>query len=164
MSSKGNSESEPAWIVQARSLFDLLVEQSELDDYGQRMFVGKLGDLFHQTGASNANYTKILNLLRAYDVIRIVQRGNRHQSTIIEITGKLQRSALIPPEHLTEARSAATLLAGFENDLAALKAWRESVTKGGLDIAEAMRSFELRITRLEREVKQFGSRKTEKPK
>jgi hypothetical protein len=159
-----NSDNEPAWIKQARSLFDLLEEQSEVDEYGMRLWVGKLMDLYRQTGASNANYTKIVNLLRAYEVIRFIQRGNRHQTTIIEITGKLPRSNLLPPEHLTEARSAATLLAGFENDLAALIAWRESLTKGGLDIAEVLRSFELRITRLEREVKQFGSSKTHKPK
>jgi hypothetical protein len=35
-----DSDNEPAWIAQARSLFDLLDEQAEVDDYGQRMFVG----------------------------------------------------------------------------------------------------------------------------
>jgi hypothetical protein len=100
-----------------------------------------------------------MNLLRAYEVIRVVKRGNRHQSSIIEITGKLPRSALLPPNHLTEARSSATLVAEVEAEVKSLTAWRESLTKGGLDIAEVLRDFELRITRIEREVQRFGSSK-----
>lgn len=148
---------EPAWIGQSRDLFWLLREQSKPNEYGQQIWQGKLLGLYHEVGASNASYTRIMRLLTTYGVIRYVQRGNRHQPTVIEITGELPRGDLIPPEHLTEARSAATLVAEVERQTKSLQAWRESLERGGLDLARVVQDFELRLTRLEREVRRIGS-------
>jgi len=141
-------------------MFELLRDQSEMNEHGQQVFTGKIGDLFKQTGASNASYTRIKRLLLAYDVVRIIQVGNRHQPTIIEITGELPAGDLLPPEHLTERTSSATMVVEVERRVKSLAAWRESLEKGGLDVAKVLQDFELRITRLEREVRRIGTSKT----
>jgi hypothetical protein len=149
---------EPAWIRHARTLYTLLDERAEFNEYGERVFEGKVLDVFHEVGASNADFSKIIRLLQVNGLIRYVQRGNRHQPTLIEITGELQPGALLPAEHLTAVVHAATLEADrLEQRVTALTAWRESLEKGGLNLAEVVRDYELRITRLEREVQQFGS-------
>jgi hypothetical protein len=150
---------QPTWALQARKFFELLQEQSELDEYHRRVFTGKLGDVFKETGASNASYSKIKQLLLAYEVVRIIQVGNRHQPTVIEITGQLPEGDLMPPGHLTERTASATLVVEVERRVKSLTAWRESLEKGGLDIAKALQDFELRITRLEREVRRIGTPK-----
>jgi len=148
---------DPTWAQQARRFYDLLWEYSMINEYGQRIFTGKLRDVYNATGASNASYTRIRKLLIELGVIRIVQRGNRHQLSVVEITGELPPSDLLPPGHLTERTAAATMVVEVERQVKSLTAWRESLLKGGLDIAEVLKDFELRLTRLEREVRKIGS-------
>jgi len=140
-------------------MWEYLNDKAQLNEYQQLIFTGSIGEAFRYTKASNANYSKIKRLLLEYGVVRIIQVGNRHQPSIIEITGTLPPGQLLPPEHLTEARSSATLVAEVERQVKSLAAWRESLEKGGLDIAKVLQDFELRLTRLEREVRKIGSSK-----
>jgi hypothetical protein len=157
---------EPVWISKARELFDLLADNAKLNKYGEVLFEGKLRDLYYQTGASNSDYTRIIGLLTTLEVIRFVRRGNRHQTTIIEITGELPGDSLLPPESATERSAYATMVAAGEirQAVSSLVAWRESLERGGLDLAEVIKNFELRLTRLEREVAQLATPKSKAKK
>lgn len=164
MSQSKSEKTEPAWIIQARELYAKLHEQAFHNEYGELIWEGKLLDLYRSTGASNASYTQIMKLLTELGVIRYRQRGNRHQSTVIEVLGDgpfLQPDELLPPEHLTAAAHRGTLHAeSLEREVTALQAWRESLEKGGLDLAKVIQDFELRLTRLERELLNGKSKKS----
>jgi hypothetical protein len=145
---------EPAWILQARAVFAEFESAAILNEYKESVWTGKLQSVFFKHAVPNNNRTRILKLLRELGVIEIRQRGNRHQQTVIVITGELQpissAEPLLPPEHLTEPRHGAMLIAdNLAERVERLEAWRESLEKGGLDLAEVVRDFELRITRLE---------------
>lgn len=141
---------EPAWIHYARQLFLKLSEQAELNEYHELIWEGRLLNLYRSTGASNGDYSRIMKLLVAHGVVRYVQRGNRHQITILEVTGELPPGDLLPAEHLTPAAHAATLGADeLGREVKALAAWRESLERGGLDLAKVVQNFELRLTALE---------------
>lgn len=147
------TRAEPTWITQAREVFATMHDQSSVNEYGERLFEGNVVELVKEHTGSMTNYSHIIKLLKAHGVIRYVRRGNRYHSSLIEITGELEPNQLLPPEHLTEARSGATLAAEIEGRLVpavkSLQAWRESLEKGGLDVAKVLQDFERRLVRLE---------------
>jgi len=141
-------------------MWEYLNDHAELNEYQELIFTGNVSEAYRYTGASNASYSRIRKLLLEYGVVRIHQVGNRHQPSIIEITGSLPPGDLLPPEHLTERTSSATMVVEVERRVKSLQAWRESLERGGLDIAKVLQDFELRLTRLEREVRRIGTSKT----
>ena len=159
------SRAEPLWITQAREVYRRMHELSEVNEYGERLYEGNVVELFVEICGTMSNYGRIFDLLKAHDALRLVRRGNRYQPTLVELTGdaeKIQRDSLLPPEHLTPSRHDATLASEIESRLVpavkSLQAWRESLERGGLDVAKVLQDYELRITKLEREVQRLGKK------
>jgi hypothetical protein len=128
----------------ATDLYALMYVESKVNDYGERVFEGKVTDLFKHLDVGIGNYTPIRQVLVESGAIVFQQRGNRMQPSVIELRGAEKISA----EPLTRARRAAIVkLQDVDRRLAAVENWRE--TTGGINLGEALRSMELRLTRLE---------------
>jgi hypothetical protein len=131
----------------------MLSERAKLNEYHELVFTGSLTKLYQELGASTSYYSPIRKLLVDSGAIEITQRGTRSQ--VSEVTVK-QLSENISPDPLTAARPAATMGVEVDRRLASLEAWRE--TTGGLNIAEALRNMESRLSRLESLQPQTGGK------
>lgn len=133
-----------------------MLERSTNNEYGERVLQCNLMELYKEvSGGTLSDYSRVFQLLKAHNAFRMVTSGNRWHPSIIEVldgSEELQAGTLLPPEHLTADRHAATIAAALEKEVKALVTWRESLEKGGLDLAKVVLDFEVRITRLEREI------------
>lgn len=137
----------------AKKFHALLTERAELNEYGELVFHGSLTKLYDELGASTTYYTPIRSALIETQSIEITKQGAGKQ--LSEVTVK-ELSEKISPDPLTPAPDAATLTAGVERRLLRLEAWRE--TTGGLNIVEALRNMELRLSKLEAHVGETGGK------
>jgi hypothetical protein len=138
-------ETESAVIKYARVLYAILDSYAVDNEYGERIYTGFISEAYKDLGASSSYYTRIMRILVKVGAIEQVQRGARTQPSVIWLKGMPEE---ISPEGLTTAREAATLLAELERRTSALESWRE--TTGGLNIQEAFRNMENRLSKLER--------------
>jgi hypothetical protein len=128
----------------ARQLYNLMDSLAKENEYHERVFTGSITDLYKDIGASTSYYTAIRKFLLDAELITILQRGNAKQQSQVRLN-ELSENILRKP--LTAAPRAATMGADVQRRLERLEAWRE--TTGGLNIAEALRNIEDRVTRLE---------------
>jgi hypothetical protein len=147
------SRAEPKWINDARTIYHEMWDASYENEFGERLYEGNLTDLAYEVCGSKANYGRIIELLKAHGAIRLVRRGNRYHTSLIELTGELDSivgsEPLLPLEHLTRGAHGATIAAALEQDVRALEAWRENLERGGLDVAKVLQDFERRLSKLE---------------
>jgi hypothetical protein len=134
-------------------MYEIMAERSFSTKYGERAFSGKLKDVFEETGASKAYYTPIRQLLDSPDLdpcITVLERGNASQRTLIRLNHPPPPEwGVIAPKDLTAPAIGATMIVDLAARVERLEAWRE--TLGGVNLAEALRNFESRISRLEGE-------------
>ena len=133
------------------NFYKYMNERSIVNEHQERQFKGNLIDAYLAVGGHRAWYKDVRKLLESPDLdpcIIVVQRGNPHQPTITNLHHPP------PPEWgnlttrgLTDTRGLATMLLDVEGKVERLEAWRESL--GGVNLAEVLRNFETRITRLE---------------
>lgn len=135
----------PATHKYAKLLYEGLLAHSE-----NGKFTGKLTDIWNSVGASQTFYSKVRKLLLDEGCITVVERGSRNVPSVIVLNHpppdappEAEREAANP--HLTRAAT----LARVEGRVKALEGWREST--GGINIAEALRNFEKRLSRVEAE-------------
>jgi hypothetical protein len=143
------------------TLYEKLHKLSKMNEEKERIFTGNYSDVFKEVGASLAYYTPIRSLLLSPTLdpcITIYQRGNSDQPSQIRLNHPP------PPEwsdlrakDLTSASGSATLPL-LEKKVAGLVAWRESI--GEVNLSEALRNFEQRLSNIERELRKLGKTKT----
>jgi hypothetical protein len=134
----------------AIKLYALLDERAEENEYHERIFTGKISDLYKEIGASTAYYSRIRKLLIDNGSIELMQRGTGSQPSQLKLHRPLEVDEIISDMPLTEEKISATMGVELIRRLELLEAWRE--TTGGLNIAEAFRDMERRLTRLEGQV------------
>jgi hypothetical protein len=142
---------ETAFYRYVKHAYELLEERSSVNEYGERVFEGHFSKLLGELGFSKRWYSEIRSalLIPVEDpCIEIVQRGTANQNTIVILRHPP------PPEWadltaggLTQARFRDTVYGRVEARVERLEAWRE--TLGGVNLAEALRNFEMRLSRLE---------------
>jgi hypothetical protein len=143
----------PAIERDTRRFYAALVERSEQDsDMPVLVFEGSPTELFKELKINPRYYTPIRKILLATESITILQTGNRSSPSVWVLNHE-------PPSHetwpqgLTGDAVSATLKGEFERRITALETWRENLTGGGkLNIFEALRDFEARTSRLEKEL------------
>lgn len=136
----------------AINFYKLLEEDAKLESLaGLEVLVyrGPVSKLWHQTGASNAYYSRVMNSLHDMGCIAMIQRGSVNVLSAIAV--------LRPPKaedfdavDLTPAADPATMRQELENV-------KRNI--GGIDIAQVVIEFDARIKELEnlvREVIQNG--------
>lgn len=138
---------------QAHEWYNALKAQAKRKRIGEQqsfklVFTGSLVEVFDSVVANRGIYTKVRSILVETGSIEIVERGNRSRPTAVVLhhPPPPQESW---PEDLTGSRPSATLYADMERRVKALEAWRETLTGGEFNIAEALRNMERRINSLE---------------
>jgi len=142
----------PALERDIHKFYAALVKKAEQDEEtGMLVYEGSPTQLYKELGINPSYYTPIRKILLKTECITILQQGNRAQPTvwILNHEPPAQDSW---PDDLTGDQVSATLRADFERRIAALEAWRENLTTGGLNISEVFRNFESRISTLESEL------------
>ena len=132
-------------------LYKYMEERSIVNEYDERQYRGSLVEAYKAVGGHMAWYSDAIKLLQSPDLdpcVVIQQRGNPYQQTITNLHhppppgwGNFTRG------DLTDGREAATMLLDAKEKVERLETWRESL--GGVNLAEVLRNFETRITRLE---------------
>jgi hypothetical protein len=134
----------PARLRYAVEFYLILDKLAEENEYHERVFTGSMMKAYRQLGASSTYWTQIRKILVDSGSITILQRGTGNQASIIVLNGLDEK---ISAEALTRPARAATVGAEVERRVRTLEAWRE--TTGGINIAEALRNMERRLTKLE---------------
>jgi hypothetical protein len=157
---------ELAAVKYAREFFEILsrgAKPEKIDGAELSVWRGKLTEVFKQLEAPNKYYTPVRAILTKTGTITIVEAGSRNRDSILVLNRNLPPPADLAPIlaelDLTGARPSATLWVEMERRVSALEAWRE--TAGGINIAEALRDFEVRLTRMEASQSPVSSSKTE---
>jgi hypothetical protein len=132
----------------AFAFYKYMEERSYVNEHQERQFKGNLIKAYKEAGGHMGWYSEVRKLLESPELdpcMLLVQKGNPHQPSIVNLYhppspdwGNFTRG------DLTDPPTAATIL---EARTERLEAWRESL--GGVNLAEVLRNFEMRITRLE---------------
>lgn len=139
---------EPAISRYARLFYDELHARSE-----NNIFVGSITKAWASIGASNSYYTKVRAVLLKQECITIEARGAGGSPTVVRL---LRPPEILLPEDLTTEREAARLSAAqAEKRIEAL----EKRLKG-VNITEALRDIETRLSKLEQTGGTNGKSKT----
>lgn len=109
------------------------------------VFRGKLTDVFSELKIAQPYYVKIRRILMDYNCVTYLQRGTKAYDSVLILNHPPPEE--IAPEVLTSAAKSATL-GEMARRLRALEDWRET-TAGGLNIGEALRNMEVRISKVE---------------
>lgn len=135
--------------------YEILFERSVEEETGERIFRGNLTDVVKETGASRTYYSYIRRLLLSPSgdpCVTILQRGAGGIGSIVQLHhAPLKAFETISISALTDSRSRATLMPDVLSRVEALEGWRE--TTKGVNLAEALRNFEKRISNLESQKK-----------
>lgn len=150
----------PAIILFAHKAFELFCLHSNFEDVKipltdevikARVFRGKIGDIFNSTGASRAYYSKIRQLLIDFNSIVILHAGTAHSASVvvvrpenpppIELPGGMQDPNVKSRELLL------TLIARTDTLEARLE--KLEAGRGDINIVDAFRNHETRLSRLE---------------
>lgn len=139
-----------------KRVYEIMYERSELNEYDERIFTGKLSRVFQESGASSTYYSPIRELLLSPlndPCIEIRQRGNVSQSSIILLRHPPPDDwSEVTHRDLTRRGGRATLgleVEGGAARLERLEKWRESI--GGVNLSEFIRTTESRLSALEQE-------------
>ena len=146
-------EPTPAVLAYAILFYQYLDEQAEVNEYLERVFTGSKGEAYKAVGASSTHHSDIRRLLIESGSITELQRGTGKQDSIIVLNGLDENILAVP---LTPPGRAATLPVGVARRLAALESWRE--TTGGINIQQALRNIELRLSKVESHVQGTGGK------
>lgn len=149
----------PVLELKALELYEAMVERAETREVGDEKFLlyeGQYSHLFNQVVGNLTYYTPIRKILIETGSVSLVQRGNKNRDTVFVL-----HHAPPPqdewPQDLTGVGVSATMRVEFEKRLASLEAWRENLTGGGkLNLLEALRNFEDRLSKLERQLGQLA--------
>jgi hypothetical protein len=148
---EGEQSEQSKFYELALDFYRYLEEHSEVNEYEERQFKGNLMDAYLAVGGHRAWYSAIRKILESPELdpcIVYQQRGNPHQSTIINLYHPPSPDwGNLTAGDLTDTRGAAILIAEVQDRVQRLEAWRESL--GGVNLAEVLRNFEMRLTRLE---------------
>lgn len=150
--STNNSHIEPelAPVRYAREFYAILEADAVEEQTGDQFLTvwrGKLTDVFNKVGATNKYYSTIRSILLKSGSITIVEAGARNRDSTVVLNHAPPDGDEIAKLGLTGARPAGKMWEGMAQRLSALEGWRE--TTGGINIAEALRDMERRLTRLE---------------
>lgn len=115
------------------------------------MYRGHPSKLFKKLKINPRYYTPINKILRDTGVVEVLQRGSAERPSIWAVRAELPPQENWPVD-LTGPNVSATMKVELERRITALEAWRENLTGGGFNITEALRDFELRLTKLEGEL------------
>lgn len=151
-----------ATISYAGQVYEELVRRAALEETeGAEVLVyrGKITEVFNYFGLSQNYYTSIKRIFDICECITYLQKGtNAYPSVVVlnrpppasveELPLKLRERIL--PEDLTAEGEFARLRAQVET----LTAWRE--TLGGINLGEAVRNIERRLSRLEKATAKTG--------
>jgi hypothetical protein len=139
----------PAVPRYAKLLYDALYELSEPSETGEyRVFNGRVTEIFNRLGISLAYYTQIRRLLIKTGSIEMLKRGGGGLASEVALHHPPPSEENLPTG-LTTGRHLATLVEALGKRVEILEGVRES--QGGLNIAEALRNHESRLSKLERE-------------
>ena len=142
-----NDETNPTVLKYAIQLYQYLDERAEVNQYHEHVFTGRVGEAYKAIGASSTYHSDIRKLLIESGSVTVLQRGTGKQASEWVLNG-LDENILVVP--LTPPEPGATMGVQVDRRLAALESWRE--TTGGINIAEALRNMESRLTKLEGQV------------
>lgn len=140
----GNDETNLILLQYAIKFYQYLDEQARENEYHERVFTGKVSEAYKAVGASSAYHSGIRKLLIESGSVTVLKRGTGKQDSEWLLNGLDENILSVP---LTPPGAAATMGAQVERRLQTLEAWRE--TTGGINIAEALRNIESRLTQLE---------------
>lgn len=141
-----SKKSNKALVSHTLEFYRELEKRADANEHGVLVFEGQTTKVFRYLGISNAWYTPIMYALVESDSIISVQRGNKHQPSILVLRGEPTEEK-ISEKALTSGPHVATLVAALESRVRALEAWRES--QGGLNVTKAMLDHERRLSRIE---------------
>lgn len=145
-----SEDAELAPVRYARQFYATLLQTAteEVSD-GKELLVwrGKLTDVFRELKVTSKYYTTIRAILTKTGSITIVETGSRNRPSIVVLNHEPPPLQKINNLGLTGTAPAATMMVELQRRLATLEAWRES--QGGINIAEALRNLEDRLTKLE---------------
>jgi hypothetical protein len=150
--SSSTEENELAPVRYARQFYELLKAEAQLETTdGTELMVwrGKLTDVFRELKVTSKYYTTIRAILTKTGSITIVETGSRNRPSIVVLNHPPPSLQKINNLGLTGTAPAATMMAELQRRISTLESWRE--TQGGINIAEALRNIEDRLTKLEAE-------------
>jgi hypothetical protein len=114
---------------------------------------GSLSNLWSQIGASNSYYSKVMSNLDKLNCINVLVRGSAGNQSVVAVIRRPHvdeiESSSYPKRDLTPRSDAGILSAEVE-------ALKKNI--GGIDIVEAFKNLEDRVSKLEREVGKVGKK------
>lgn len=148
--------------------YEFMAERSKLNEYEERIFEGRLTEVFRRAGASSAYYSPLRKMLLSPSndpCIEIRQRGNVGQPTIIRLIHEPPKAwKEITHGGLTAPVGGATIPVEVEGRLDRLEAWRESIREVN-NLSEVLQDFENRLAKVEDQLaKERGKRENGKTK
>jgi hypothetical protein len=141
----------PALERDVHRFYNLLAELAEVEKrngINVLVYVGYPSKLFVEAGINPRYYSPIRKILGETKSVTVERVGNRATASVWVLNHKPPPVENWPKD-LTGAAVSATMRGEFERRIAALEEWRESITGGGLNIKEALRDFEVRLSKLE---------------
>jgi hypothetical protein len=122
-------------------------EESQVNGAVERVFRGKITDLFRELKISQTYYSKVKNALIDMGCITMVVRGTRNVPTEVMLHKAPQEDAFktVAKRPLTKRQDSATLAQRLDDVQRLI---------GGIDIRKALADHELRLSTLEHEFQQ----------
>lgn len=114
-----------------------------IQDIEVPIFTGSITRLWNSLGASNAYYSKVIRNLTDLGCIQILQRGSSNVESRVACIRMPDQGEVKAKSVLTNAPSLGTLAQEVAN-------LHRNI--GGIDIADALKNFEERLSKVEREV------------
>lgn len=114
------------------------------------IYRGPISKLWNEIGASNSYYSRVMNNLVNLECISVLVRGSANVESVVALLHRPHADEIPHKKPLTTRRPDATMV----TDLEAVKR-----NIGGINIVEAFKNLEDRVSKLEREVKQLGKTK-----
>jgi hypothetical protein len=135
----------------AIALYDAMLKVAETNEHDEIVYVGMYSKLCDSLGISRVYYSRIRTVLTKMGCIEFVSRGSgKHGSRILLLRKPVEED--FTNLTLTERRETARVVSELERRIAAVEAWRHAQTGGGtLNLAEALRDHERRISQVEQE-------------
>lgn len=149
-------------VIYAHKAFNAFCSNSHFEDIKipftdelvyAKVFRGKIGDIFNQTGASQAYYSRIRQMLLDAGSIVILERGSAHAQSVV-IVRPDRPPPTVEESNVKSREFLLTLAARFdtiESRLEKLEAGR-----GGINVVAAFTDVEQRLARLESKTERDG--------
>lgn len=146
---RGRKKVSPTIAAHALTLYQEFVKRATEEFIGDNdthtVFRGSIVDVYRATKISNTHYTRLFRLLEECGSFEIIERGGLNTESTVILHGEPELENLVQLGHspLTDAPKAATLKA-VQKKLLTLEAML-----GGMNIVEAIKNLDNRITKLE---------------